>query len=210
MPMSGAAAKARRARDRACWQVSDARWRDVPAMLNIVVAAAAEGFFSAAFLDVRYQIGLALQFFSVLLRGRMAVPGQVATRARVRVVRCGPDVLGFSLVRVLPGVLVGAHQELHLLVVRADVRGSGVGQALLQDAVSRLAHGQCLLLSTLPQADGMKRLVRRMGARSLGVIPSAGAGQRALTAHVFDPTGSVVWQHAPWRAWLMPAHDPSR
>lgn len=202
MPTHGPAAHARLSRATAHWEVSDARWRDVPGMVNIVVAAAAGGFFTPAYLDVRYQVGLALQLFSVLLRGQMAVPGQASTQARLRVVRDGRDVLGFSLVRRLPDVEPEQHLELHLLAVRADARRAGVGQALIQDCVTHLADGQCLLLTTLAKADGMRRLVRRMGAMTLGPVPLVIPGQQALTAHVFDPAGCGEWQGKPWRAWL--------
>lgn len=202
MPMPGPAGRVRLARCLVRWDVTDARWGDVPGMVNIVAAAAADGFFSPAYLDVRYQVGLALQLFSVLVRGKMAVPGQAATPAGLRVVREGRDVLGFSLVRRLPHPAPAHHLELHLLAVRADARRAGVGQALIQDSVTHLADGQCLLLSTLARADGMRRLVRRMGAKTLGAVPPSRPGQQPLTAHVFDPAGRNVWEDQPWRAWL--------
>jgi len=105
-------------------------------------------------------------------------------------------------VRRLPQLEAERHLELHLLAVRADARRAGVGQALIQDGVAQLADGQGLLLSTLPQADDMRRLVRRMGAKTLGPLPPSRPTQRPLTAHVFDPAGGHVWADKPWRAWL--------
>lgn len=202
MPLNGRAAKPRVGVDAAHWAVSEARWRDVPGMVNIVVAAAAEGCFAPVFLDVRYQIGLALQLFSAVLRGRMAVHGQPATRTMVRVVRDGQEVLGFALVRALAPEVAAPHLELHLLAVRADARRMGVGELLLQDRVAHLVEGQCLLLSTLAKADGMKRLVRKMGARTLGTTPLCNRGQQPLEAFVFDAGGLIEWPQLPWRDWL--------
>lgn len=204
MPLNASAVTPRPCRHAAHWAVSDARWRDVPEMVNIVVAAAAQGCFSPAFLDVRYQIGLALQLFSAVLRGRMAVHGQPATRVTVRVVRRGREVQGFALVREFPNEAAAPHLELHLLAVSADSRRLGVGEALLQDCVERLSEGQGLLLSALAKAGGMKRLARKMGAHALGGMPPLRPSQQPLEAFVLGAPGLSAWQQLPWREWLDP------
>lgn len=155
--------------ERPNWDVLPGRVRDVSDMLNLVVSAAAEGHFTEVYLDVRYQLGLALQLFGAVLLGRVRVGTQPVSRARVRVVRQGRDVIGFALMRHLPGE-GSAHLELHLLAVHAHARQSGVGKALLADALSALQEGQCLFVTTLPNAHGMKRLVRKSGGRSLGPV----------------------------------------
>lgn len=208
-PMHGLAAAAEPASSASAgpapaWRIDDAGWRDVPGMVNIVAAAAAQGFFAPALLDVRYQIGLALQLFSAVLRRRMAVPGQPATRASVRVVRDGRMVLGFSLVRALPDAAAAPHLELHLLAVTPDARGMGVGGALLRDGVSRLAAdgSQCLLLSTSSKAEVMKRMLRRMGAPSLGTMPSGHGSRQSLEVFALGACDVLAWQKRAWRAWL--------
>lgn len=206
MHLSASANKPRPDRDATPWEVSEARWRDVPEMVNMVVTAAAQGCFSPVFLDVRYQIGLALQLFSAVLRGRMAVHGQPTTRVTVRVVRRGQHMQGFALVREFPAVSASPHLELHLLAVSADSRRMGVGEALLQDCVVRLTGGQSLLLSTLTKADGMKRLVRKMGGQPLGAVTPLRRGQQALEAFVLGAGDVSAWQQRPWREWLGPKH----
>ncbi len=206
MRLSDAADPPGAVREAMPWEVSDARWRDVSGMVNIVVAAAAQGSFAPAFLDVRYQIGLALQLFSAVLRGRVAVRGQPATPVTVRVVRLGREVQGFALVREFPHAAAAPHLELHLLVVGAEARRKGVGEALLRDCVSRLADGQGLWLSTLTQAGAMKRLVRKLGAHPLGVMHALGRKQQPLEAFVFGSSEPVGWQRLPWRDWLGSAH----
>lgn len=183
------------------WTVQRGGVRDVSAMLNLVVAAAAEGHFTRSYLDIRYQLGLALQLFSAVLLRRVSVTGQPATRAAVTVVRQDGDVLGFALVRNLacPGA---THRELHLLAVRPDARQRGVGRALLHDAVGALGEDQALFLATLPGAHGMKRLVRRSGWRSLGPVCQRPQQRQVPEAHVWGPGPLTELSSLPWRGWL--------
>lgn len=192
------------------WDVLPASWRDVPGMLDAVVQAATEGHFSRSFLDVRHQVGLAMQLFSAVLLGRMAIHGQAVTPSRISVVRQGDEVLGFALVRALPDPAARPHLELHLVCVVPHARNRGVGEALVRTSAAWLEPGQSLLVTTLSQAHGMKRLLRRLGAHRLGALPSASPSQQALEAFAFGVSAVDHRPDAPWQDWLRPTHAIGR
>lgn len=192
------------------WDVRPASWRDVPRMLDAVVQAATEGHFSRSLLDVRHQVGLALQLFRAVLFGRMAIHGQAVTRTHISVVRQDDELLGFALVRALADPSARPHLELHLVCVVPHARSRGVGEALVRTSAALLEPGQSLLVTTLSQAHGMKRLLRRLGAHRLGALPSSSPSQQALEAFAFG-VGAVG--HRPdvlWQDWLRPAHAIGR
>ena len=70
--------------------------------------------------------------------------------------------------------------------------------------------GQSLLVTTLSQAHGMKRLLRRLGAHRLGALPSASPSQQALEAFAFGVSAVDHRPDAPWQDWLRPTHAIGR
>lgn len=150
------------------WPVTGARLSDIHQIVNLVVDAAGQHHFSPRFQDIRYQAGLARQLFTTQLFGGFSEPLSRRCPANLNVVKSGPTLLGFCWLRQLNTDGPASPTELYMMGVDPDHRRHGVARALLSATTRALQPGQSLLVPCLPASVGMKRLLKSMGAQSLG------------------------------------------
>ncbi len=130
-------------------------------IFNLIQACSADGSFNRIYLRPRFQAGLGLQLFGLVLFGRIRLPDGRWSRAHLHVAERAGSFAGFIIVRdLLPG---GRHCEIYLLAVPAQARRQGTGQRLLQCALAQRDSGTEVDAQCLPRARQMKQLLHRAG-----------------------------------------------
>jgi len=146
--------------------ISHGRLGEAMALVDAVIEAAAQGFFSKRFLDIRLQFGLAIQLMSAMIFHRIKKHGQwQLAKACVLVARNDEGVLGFSLLREAGAQQEGAALEVVLICVVQAARRRGLGEALVRAALSQAPCDQDVQLECLVQNRAINSLMDKMGAR---------------------------------------------
>ncbi|MES2259252.1 MAG: GNAT family N-acetyltransferase [Pseudomonadota bacterium] len=159
---------------------------DIAPVFNLIQQCSAAGLFNAIYLEPRFQAGLGLQLFTVVLFGKIRLPGGNWSRAGLHVVCSDGVFAGFALMRDLHPS--GRRREIYLAAVQADMRRQGLGRSLILSILEQLEAGISIDAECQPCAGPMKHLLR-----SIGFSMHKPAGARAFTggARVFTmQTGS--------------------
>ncbi|MGD0959094.1 MAG: GNAT family N-acetyltransferase [Methylomonas sp.] len=141
--------------------------KDINKILNLVIECAEHGHFTDQFLNIRFQAGLGIQFFKILFFNRLTFPGEATNKAVIYVAKHKNAIMGFCLIREIPCPGAPAQQELLLLCVDEHYRRRGIGQSLLEKAISICDLRQALFVSCLPKSQAMLKLLKKIGAIKL-------------------------------------------
>ena len=134
---------------------------DIAAIFNLIQQCSAEGSFNQAYLQPRFQAGLGLQLFGVLIFGKIRLPNGRWSRTCLQVIERDGAFAGFVIVRDV--LASGQRREIYMLAVPAQLRRQGVGRQLLQAALTRIEAGVDVDAQCLPRARQMKQLLHSMG-----------------------------------------------
>jgi GNAT superfamily N-acetyltransferase len=145
--------------------VQAARSRDLPQILALVQQAAAARDLNPQYLELPYFVGLARDLLFTVWLKRFRGDAPRAMPASLHVIRQGPDVVAFSLLRDRPATGNDMNpRELYLLCVAAPARRQGLATALVDHALMGLQPRQQLVIQALRQCKAMARLMRRRDA----------------------------------------------
>ncbi|MCX7167652.1 MAG: GNAT family N-acetyltransferase [Rhodocyclales bacterium] len=141
--------------------VGNARLLDIAPVFNLIQEGSAHGSFNNLYLLPRYQAGLGIQLFCVLLLGKLRLPSGSWRRADLHVIHHDGRFVGFALLRHLSAG--GKDQEIFMCAVDPQYRGQGFGRHLLQTVLAKMEDESTVEAECLPRAVQMKRLLRGMG-----------------------------------------------
>lgn len=165
--------------------MSALRWSDIAPIFNLAQAGAMEGCFSNLYLRPRYQAGLAIQLFSIRLFGKLRLPDRTWSPARIDVLRCDGAFAGFVLTR--SHCSDERRQEIAMCALKPQLRGSGKGRRMLRHVLDRMPAGSEIDAHCLPNAKAMRRLLGKLGFRSVSPPRQSGTGLYAETLRAIIP-----------------------
>jgi ribosomal protein S18 acetylase RimI-like enzyme len=171
--------------------IFNGRLCELVALVDAVIDAAAQGFFSRHFLSPRWQFGFAIQLVFAILFRRLKMHGQWRlTKACVQVARSDEGVVGFSLIREVDGSQKMAAQEIVLICVVRAARRRGVGEALIRSALNRVSCDQAVLVECLLQNRAINGLMKKLGARHIKQSSATSACVYATRTYAIDGTAT--------------------
>jgi len=134
-------------------------------IFNLIQNCSKSGYFNNIYLLPRYQAGLALQLFSILLLGKIRLPNGIWYKATLYVISHKSMFVGFALIRSL--VPSGSAQEIYMCAVKEKHRGNGFGKQLIQSILNNGENISIIEAECLPKSVHMKRLLCRLGFKSV-------------------------------------------
>jgi len=167
--------------------IFNGRLCELVTLVDAVIDAAAQGFFSRQFLNFRSQFGFVIIFHRLKIRDQWRL-----AKACVQVARGDEGVVGFSLLLEVDGPQKEVALEVVLICVVPSSRRRGVGEALIRSALNRVSCDQAVQVECLLQNRAINGLMKKLGARRIKQIGASSSCVYATRAYVIDGTAGNV------------------
>ncbi|WP_347990114.1 GNAT family N-acetyltransferase [Methylomonas sp. AM2-LC] len=138
---------------------------DIAPIFNLIQDYSAQGYFNNFYLQPRYQAGLGIQLFSMLLLDRIRLPDGSWHKTHMRVAKISHEVVGFIIMRRLPGSK--NRHEIYMCAVDELHCRQGLGNRLIKKAIVNLEEDAIIVAECLPKARPMKQLLHSIGLKSV-------------------------------------------
>ena len=152
--------------------IDQARLSDIAPVFNLIQEYSANDYFNNLYLQPRYQAGLGIQLFSILLFGRIRLPDGSWYKTNLLVARQNNAVLGFVITRCLTNTHIG--HEIYMCAVVDLYRRKGLGKRLIKAAIAHLPNDTIIDAECMPKARQMKQLLSSLGFESVGADKKTG------------------------------------